>query len=237
MDRYLCFVMPTDKKLVLNPPGNTHSLPVHFYYYVTMPSSRDKNWSFFIRNYHSKDVKPEFDEEKMAYLCHAVEEDDRGRTDLRGFCQFKTSLLRPEKYFEAYWTRLSKDWTPISTVASLKKKYSDFTEFGNAPTPPKIKGEAYRRSYAEAFAAAQEGRLHAIPVDMLMRHYTEWQQVAADFPKRPRTTSDEEVEELSDQFSTLSLGEEKAALVGEKACGEEDESDIVNTCHHAECGK
>lgn len=130
------------------------------------------------------------------YHVFGYERGEQGTPHLQGYIRFQTmkSLKQVKKVFErAHWEARQG---PLNKAIEYCKKDGDFEEFGVKPATQQEKGEAEKRRWSEAFAAAKAGNFDDVPDDLRVRYYSTWKKIRADHLPKP-----EPLEQLANEWN------------------------------------
>jgi len=143
-----------------------------------------KHWCYTLNNYTDEDPTPSPD--LWSYHVIGKKVGEGGTPHLQGYIEFKTQkrITAVRKLIpRAHWEKPQGSQEQASVYC---KKDGDFTEHGAISLP---KNTTLKRNYAEAIAAAKEGRFDDIPSDMYRRHYT-MKRIRQDYMTSPPDLED-----------------------------------------------
>lgn len=146
-----------------------------------------KNWCFTINNPTEEDKLEVLSlQDKVLYYVYGEEVGDNGTPHYQGYACFKNKqrLTAVKKLLTRAHLEIARG-TP-QEASDYCKKDGNYREFGELPaTPAAAGGEALQAKYAEAWAAAKEGRLEEVDPRLRVVHYHALRRIQQDYQKRP----------------------------------------------------
>lgn len=166
-------------------------------------SIRSRSWCWTLSNYTQADIIRLRDlVDSSPYVKYIIWQYElapsTGTPHLQGFYQglqdVNPKSLRQMKIILHPRAHLEKTEGSAAEAADYCKKedtrdpaHSDqpFEEFGEKPQSNATRGKNERKRFADAFEAAQEGRMDDIPGDIKLRHYNTIKRIKLDHEKVP----------------------------------------------------
>lgn len=151
---------------------------------MSKSTPRSRAWCYTLNNY-SDDEYAELQATECKHHVIGKEVGTEGTPHLQGHVYFenKKSLAQVKKLQpRAHWEQTRN----ILEAVNYCEKDGDIWEQGERPKDPKKQGQAEKRRWDEALAAAKEGRVDDIPSDIQLRYYGTIKRIRMDHaPKLP----------------------------------------------------
>ncbi len=117
----------------------------------------------------------------MRYLVYGFEKGESGTPHLQGYVTFEKPI-----YFTAVSKLLPRAHIEVCKGSPKQArdyaiKDGDYKEFGDIPKGAVGGGDAQKRRYEEAFAAAKLGKFDDIPADLRTRHFHTYETIFARY--------------------------------------------------------